>query len=205
MELIYLDRYHFFNRHIIDTDSPVVVKVGVCGVDDIRKLKQIYPKAVVAGYEACPENFEKQQPAARKYFNLFINSAVGGSEPVTLYRFKNIVSNSIYPRHRYDPNCVARDKVVIDSISIGKVIEDWKRVHILILNCEGGELKIMDDLKNKIIRDKIDQICVSFHDPRIYPTSEKQKVFDWAKDWYHIIKGDCQKGGIPDYLLVRKA
>jgi len=78
------------------------------------------------------------------------------------------------------------------------------RIDALILNCQGAEIAIMEQLTSRPLREKIGQICVSFHDPRIYPTKEKARIFGLIGQYYHVIRGENDIGGIPDYLMIRR-
>lgn len=199
MELVYLDPYHFFNRTIMP-DKPVIVKVGVCGTADLEMAGRLYPEARIIGYEADPLNYRKQNDAC---MTVFYGNAVGEQKTVKLYRFANSVSHSIYPRHTYDANCKLLNTIEVASISIDMVMKNIESaIDLLILNCEGGELPILQSLHNKETRDRIAQICVSFHDPRIYPTADRHRITDPVAQYYYAIKGDCPKGGIPDTLLI---
>jgi len=206
MNLIYLDEYHFINSSILRDDKQILVKVGVVGFIDLAKFKKLYPKSMIIAYEADPDNYYKECSESFKYLDKFINCAVGKNKQIQLNRFTNNVSNSVFPRHKYDPNCVYKDTIFIRSIDIDNVMAENKLdyIDILVLNCEGGELDIMKSLYNENTRNKIGQICVSFHDPRIYPTKEKEKIFNDIGRYYHIIKGTCPKGNVPDYLMIRK-
>ena len=204
MNIIYLDDYHLINANILPQD-PIVVKVGIVGWADMIKLKDLYPMARIIGYEPDPDNFandiKAENPANKVYCK-----AVGIDGHFDLCRFTNSVSNSSFERHKYDPNCVLKDMITVDSVSLETVIKenDLSRIDILILNCEGGELDIMPQLANDLLREKIGQICVSFHDPRIYLTQKRREILDMIGEFYHIVRGTNDIGGIPDYLLIRK-
>lgn len=202
MNLIYLDEFHFVNESILPED-PSLVKVGVVGQGDIEAFQKLRDTSFCIGYEADDRNFQKE--LNKSLFDRFYHMAVGIDGEVMLHRFKNTVSNSTFPRHTYDVNCKLVDSVPVKSVSIKNVLKDndLSKLDVLILNCEGGELPILRDLADKDIRDRIGQICVSFHDPRIYPTKEKNKVMDLLCEYYHIIQGK-PNSYIPDYLLIRR-
>lgn len=206
MNIIYLDDYHFFNESIIpDSKEPSLVKVGIVGIEDLKKFKSIYPKSKVMAYEADYDNF-KTGMTSPMYIDKFYHKAVSDDGHIDLYRFTNVVSNSEFPRHTYDRNCVLKERIAVESVSLSTVLSEncLSYIDILILNCEGGELKIMRQLENAELRNRIGQICVSFHDPRIYPTEKKRKIMDLVGSYYHIIRGVNTIGGIPDYLMIRK-
>lgn len=202
MNLIYLDEFHFVNESILP-DNASLVKVGVVGHGDIAAFQKIRPKSFCIGYEADDRNFQKE--VNQNLFDRFYHMAVGNDGNVTLHRFKNTVSNSTFPRHTYDINCQHVDSVQVKSVSIKTVLKDndLETLDVLILNCEGGELPILRDMVDEDTRNRIGQICVSFHDPRIYPTSSKSEIMDKIGKYYHIIRGK-PNSYIPDYLLIRK-
>jgi FkbM family methyltransferase len=208
MKITYLDDYHFINESIL-TESPILVKVGVVGFDDLAKFKTIYPKSKIIAYEADLNNYNYSIKNERKDGfrpDLFINCAVGDCGRIELYRFKNYLGNSIYPRHTYDKNCTYVDTIGVRCVNLQQVFERIyvNYIDVLILNCEGGELAIMRQMKDETIRNKIGQICVSFHDPRIYPIIERKRIIDLIGNYYHIMRGVNKIGGIPDYLFIRK-
>jgi len=204
MNIIYLDDYHFINSNILSED-PIVVKVGIVGWIDMFKMRELYPKAWIIGYEPDPDNF-RNDAVVDIPSNKFYCKAVGIDGHFELNRFTNCVSNSSFERHKYDPNCVLKDKITVDSVSLRTVFaeNDISRIDVLILNCEGGELDILPQLADDLIREKIGQICVSFHDPRIYPTEKRREILKMIGGYYHIVRGTNDIGGIPDYLLIRK-
>jgi FkbM family methyltransferase len=202
MNLIYLDEFHFVNESILP-ENPSLVKVGVVGQGDIAAFQNLREKSFCIGYEPDDRNFQKE--INKNLFDRLYQMAVGIDGEVTLHRFRNTVSNSVFARHTYDANCKLVDSVQVKSVSIKTVLKDndLETLDVLILNCEGGELPILSDLVDKSIRDRIGQICVSFHDPRIYPSSEKNKIMDSLCEFYHIVMGK-PNSYIPDYLLIRK-
>jgi len=202
VNLIYLDEFHFVNESILP-ENPSLIKVGVVGQGDIEAFQKLREKSFCIGYEADDRNFQKE--VNKSLFDRLYHTAVGIDGEVTLHRFRNTVSNSTFPRHTYDVNCKLVDSVQVKSVSIKTAMKDndLEKLDVLILNCEGGELPILRDLVEKETRDRIGQICVSFHDPRIYPSKEKNKIMDSLCEYYHIIIGK-PNSYIPDYLLIRK-
>lgn len=203
MNLIYLDQFHFFNSTIMP-ENPVIVKVGVDGIDDLVKARYLYKDARIIAYEACPDNFGRWESIAKSGLCEFHNEAVGAGGPITLYRFKNHVGNSIYARHTKDPNVQYVDHIQVQSVTLKGVVElAGGKIDLLIMNCEGGELPIMRELYDDELREKVAQICVSFHDPRIYDSGKKNEILSRLEPYYHIERGqNCPY--IPDYLMIRK-
>ncbi len=204
MNLVYLDEYHFIDTSLLK-DSPTFVKIGVVGFTDLDKFRELYPKGRIIAYEADPDNFNGGMRVAVSPIDKFYNKAVGPSGRMDLYRFTNRVSNSNYARHTYDPGCVLKDKIEVSSVTLPEVLRenDLNYLDVLVLNCEGGELQIMHSFEDPVIRSKIGQICVSFHDPRIYPTKEKEAIIESIGVYYNIFHGRFY-GGTPDYLMIRK-
>jgi len=206
MELVYLDPYHFFNRTIMPK-NPTIMKVGVCGTTaDLVMAKRMYPESKVIGYEADPNNYKAMQPSTKGCVDSFINQAISVNPSIILHRFTNSVSHSVYPRHEKEPNCVFVDKIEIPAVTLLTAMKDRNidRISLLVLNCEGAELEIMRMLKDEELRSRIDQICVSFHNPRIYSDERMEKFVSPVRQHYHVVRGDCPRGGIPDHLMIRK-
>ena len=204
MNIIYLDNYHYFNETIMP-ESPLVIKVGVCGLDDLIKMRHLYPKARIFGVEADPVNLKAMETVSVKTgagVELISCALAKVTGHARLYKYTNKVSHSLYARHKHDPNCVLDEAVNVPA----KSPTDLLTVHtdLLILNCEGSETFVMDALyKHPTFKDRFSQICMSFHVPRIYPTEERDTFLKWAEEFYHIIK-EPHATGIPDVLLIRK-
>ena len=204
MKITYLDLYHCFNETIM-SKKPTIVKVGVDGLDDLIKAREMYPDADIMAFEADEVNYHRWNGTSNKNkICKMVNCAVGLSGVARIYRYKNHVGNSTTPRHTFDKGCELVSDETVESISITHVTKKGY-IDLLILNCEGGELPIMRDLYDEKVRDKIGQICVSFHDPRIYPTAKKMEILNKIGKYYTILRGDkCPRGGIADYLMIRK-
>ena len=210
MKITYLDRYHCFNSTIMPA-QPTIMKVGIAGVtgcDDMRKAKALYPTCRTIAYEADLANFEAMEQKAKGAIDHFINLGISLNRKIMLNRYKNSVSNSVYPRHNHESQCELVDTVPILAVTLQEALEsnNVEHLHLLILNCEGAELEIMKMLQDEKLRNRIDQICVSFHNTSIYSDERLEEFLGTIRQFYHITRGyDCQKGGIPDWLMIRKA
>lgn len=202
MKITYLSDYHYFNETIVEGD-PVVVQVGVADIFTLKKARSLYPKAKLIAYEADPNNFDnvKKLASDEKLSVKFVNKAVCGKVgDVTLHRYENFVSHSLLDR----PDQELVEDVVVKSVNIASVFKSnrIKKIDILVLNCEGSELEILNDIFSEPDL-SISQICVSFHCPRIYPIECRDGLLKVAGPNYHIIQ-ELRFDGIPDHLLIRK-
>ena len=199
MKITYLDKYHYFNETIMPI-NPTVVHVGIQDFDVLSEVKELYPEASLKAFEADPKTFKRMKPVAKKLGIDFQNKALASGKNMTLNRYKNHASSSVYDRHEFDDSCELIDSVEVPTVSWNKL----GRGDLLVLNCEGGELYYLDMITRKLeTRCKFDQICVSFHDPRIYPTQLKVALLDKLKSHYHIIVNE-HPTWIPDVLLIKK-
>ena len=201
MKIIYLNNYHYFNETIIP-ENPVMVQVGVADGVTVTEFAMKYPSSKIYLYEADPN----RDMVVNREDTVFINKAVcGNNRPVNFHVYKNKVSSSMIPRHEFDDNCELVESVKVKGVTINQVMKENKldRIDLLVLNCEGAELFILDDIIKKKVGEKIAQICVSFHCPRIYPEHERDSRLEKLKETHHII---CEphKEGIPDHLLIRR-
>jgi FkbM family methyltransferase len=206
MKFTYLNESHFINESILK-DVPSLIKIGIIGILDLIKFKKLYPESKIITYEADEYNYlynskiiEHNNTVTTAY-----NKAVGKTGLIPFYIFKNPQSNSIYPRHTLSNKCVLLKSVNINSINIEQVFNEnnLEYLDVLILNCEGGEIPILLDIINKKLFNKIGQICVAFHDPRIYPTENKKNIINKLKNHYNVFQGKATRH-IPEYLLIKK-
>ena len=205
MEIKYLDLYHCFNATIMPAD-PVIVKVGVYNVGDLAKARLLYPDATIQAYEADKKNYKDVKEVCASIDVALKNVAVGRAGDVKFYRYKNAGSSSTIPRHLKEDNCELVKESKVKSISMHQVLKNaGGHIDLLVLNCEGGELPIMRTFFKEKVRNSVDQICVSFHDPRTYPSGKREEILNEIGQYYHVFRGrEGQPGGVPDWLLIRK-
>jgi len=199
MKITYLDKYHYFNETIMPL-NPAVVHVGIQDFDVLKKVKELYPNAYLKAVEADPDSFKAHKAEAKKLDIDFHNKALGSGKKMTLNRFKNRASNSVFDRHEYDTTCELVDSVEVPTIT-------WSQLgsgDLLVLNCEGGELYYLNMIvKDLDTRCNFDQICVSFHNPRIYPTEIREKLLEQLESHFHIVVNP-HPTWMPDVLLIKK-
>ena len=199
MKITYVTDYHYFNSTIVE-GKPTMVHVGVFDDESFIKFKKLYPEAVMKGYEADPKNFKAVKERVTSAGASLHNTAVTETEGrVKLNRYTNSVSHSIFKRT--DQEFV--DEVSVRSTTIGKILSKLGYIDVLILNCEGSEVGILVDILNNGLMDKIGQMCVSFHNSRIYPTYVRNNIEAQLSKLCHIVRCPRQQG-VPDVLFIRK-
>ena len=210
MKLTYLNEYHFFNETIMP-DNPMVVQIGLMGADHLKNLRAKYPGAEIHALEADPQNSDDMMGDAEALeIHLWEGALSQKSVEGTLYQYKSGVASSLFPRHEITPDNPEygklRSSVKVDGTTLMQFFKDIrvKYVDLLIMNCEGAELFALNEIiKKKTLREKIAQICVSFHSPRIYTQEERDNVIAGLLDTHHHLVGKkCP--GIPDHLFIRK-
>lgn len=140
--------------------KPVFLFVGgYTGKLPIIVEKKI-PGAEIHIYEADPYNFRLLQDL-RDRMNLYNKAVVDYDGEIDFYRYEKIKANSIYSTVNDSP---FREKITVPCISIKTAVNRiWKNIDVLVLNCEGSELKILDMIHREKLYSWIKQICVSFH------------------------------------------
>lgn len=207
MNIIFLNSYHYFNA-VIMPRNPTLVQVGVFGVDHLERFRTLYPDSRIIAYEADLGNFKAMEKSLADIDAEFFNRALSNeTRETTLYKYESNVAHSLFPRHltgKQKPKL--QGEVQVQGSTFEDMLENdtIERVDLLILNCEGAELFVLDALlDNPSLRDHVRQICVSFHAPRIYPMERKRKVIGRMEKHYHVVVKP-HKVGIPDVLFIRR-
>lgn len=204
MKITYLNDYHYFDSSSMPQD-PVVVQVGVYQDPSLSKIRELYPKAEIWAYEAAPKNYEAMQKGMEEIKAHSDNRALslaGGSVPLNIYT--NPVSNSLF--NREGGEYILTERLIVEGISPRGLVSNTysKCIDLIILNCEGAEIFFLEELLiSEWLRDRVAQVCVSLHAPRIYSTERKQALLKGLGEFYHVVE-EPQKIYIPDVLLVRK-
>lgn len=210
MKLTYLNNYHFFNETIMP-EKPTVVQIGLMGAGHLKNLIAKYPDAEVHALEADPQNSDAMMDETEDLgVHLWDGALTAKCVETTLYQYKHGVSSSVFPRHEITPKNPdygkLKSSVKVDGTTLTQFFKDIrvKYVDLLIMNCEGAELFALNEIiKKKTLREKIAQICVSFHSPRIYTQEERDNVIAGLLDTHHHFVGKkCPS--IPDHLFIRK-
>jgi FkbM family methyltransferase len=155
--------------------DPVIVEVGsIRGAHGVKLCKKFDNQLTMI---ACPIIAHR--------------AAVTGSDgAVEFFEFAEISSNSIYPRHRGEGRNLRRTSN-IRSVSLETIMKDndCERIDLLFLNCEGAELGILEEVLSKPeLRDRLGQLCVSFHGGRIYPECDTEEMVKKMSDFFWVVK-----------------
>jgi len=164
--VLHLDQYHHCDPSCINSGTPTMLEVGAYSADLAFAFLSKYPKGRVEIFEAAPDNFASLiESIAGDPRIKARNTAVtdkDGDVRLNIYTDRN--SNSTFDRHVCDGKELL-DSVTVPSISLSTALNNvGTYVDYLLLNCEGGELSIMDAIsRDADLRDRVGQICVSFH------------------------------------------
>jgi FkbM family methyltransferase len=212
------DTYMYFASNMLP-DRPTIVEVGsIHGAHSVKLCDKFnrdgeYRLTMIA-YEAGKENYETLCQGIRRVFpgsgGVFYRpvishrAAVTGSDgDVDFYEFEEISSNSIYQRHIAEGRRLRRTSKV-KSVSLDTVIAENKcsGIDLLFLNCEGAELGILREVLEKPqLRDRLGQLCVSFHGGRIYPQKETVDMVEKMSEFFWVVE---EKNDWPCHLFVNK-
>lgn len=208
------DTYMYFASNMLPI-HPVIVEVGsIHGAHGIKLCKKFEDKLTMIVYEAGEENYASLVDGIALVGANIIprRAAVTGSDgAVEFFEFVEVSSNSIYPRHRrstwdlrYGEGRNLRRSSQISSISLDTVLEDncCSRIDLLFLNCEGAEIGILTEVLDKpTLRDKLGQLCVSFHGGRIYLQTEMEAMVRRMSEFFWVVE---EQNDWPCHLFVNK-
>lgn len=168
-----VNKYYFLDRRFIPS-RPQVLKIGAFDNIIANKLGRAFPNGKVVQYEADPINFynilkKKHEPNVTNK-----HGVVSSFEGIQRFNHYNIRgSHSTFDRSDRKKICT----FVLGTIDILNIISYYD---ILLLNCEGSEITILDAIVYGWDDFKLQQIAVGFHhfvDPK--PTiSRLYKYFD---------------------------
>jgi FkbM family methyltransferase len=199
------DKYMYFASNILPV-NPTIVEVGsIHGAHGVKLCKKFNNKLTMIAYEAGTKNYNTLINAVSNVFPIILrHAAVTGSDgEVEFFEFEEISSNSIFPRHIGEGRnlrCISR----IRSVSLNTIIQEnsCDRIDLLFLNCEGAELGILKEVLEKPeLRDRLGQLCVSFHGGRIYPQSETINMVQKMSDFFWVTE---EQNDWPCHLFVNK-
>jgi len=201
------DPYMYFTSDVLP-DNPVIVEVGsIHGAHGIKLCKKFNNKLTMIAYEAGKENYDSlvDGVALAGAPILTRRAAVTGSDSIVdFFEFQEESSNSIYPRHQGEGRRL-RHTSPVRSVSLTTIIREnnCSRIDLLFLNCEGAELGILEEVVAKPeLRDKLGQLCVSFHGGRIYPQNETVKMVQKMSEFFWVVE---EQNDWPCHLFVSKS
>lgn len=174
-----LDKNEFVDPALLPK-HPIFLIIGDFETATARSALRRYPKGRVIIYEASRRNFGMLQKAIMKtHAKLGRTSGIvahqkavtGVDSTVTFNEYATPKADSVFKRKGRE---FVREYQVA-SVSIATVLSENNidRIDAMIVNCEGAELGIMDELiANPQL--PVKQICLSFHERKIYPEGARE-------------------------------
>jgi len=198
------DTYMYFASNMLPA-NPVIVEVGsIHGAHGIKLCKKFDNKLTMIAYEAGRENNASLVAGISGTPIIAHRAAVTGSDgTVDFYEFVEESSNSVYPRHEGEGRRLRRTSKV-RSVGLETIMaeNDCSRIDLLFLNCEGAELGILEEvLRNQSLRDRLGQLCVSFHGGRIYPQTDTIEKVRQMSEFFWVVE---EQNDWPCHLFVNK-
>ncbi len=196
------DPYLFFSSRLLK-NNPNMVEIGTRSGQHIINLCQMFSGNIIA-YEAGRQNYADLMAAIKGLPAIAYNCAVTGKDgEVSFFEFTERSSNSIYPRHTSEGRRLTRE-VKIRSISVERILKDNEidYIDVLFSNCEGAELDILNEILCKpLLREKIGQLCISFHGNKIYPKQKEIDLVEKMSKFYVVVEDTT---AFPCHLFMRK-
>lgn len=187
------DTYMYFALNMLP-NNPVIVEVGsIHGAHGIKLCKKFDNKLTMIAYEAGKENYVSLVHGVALASAPIITrlAAVTGFDGITeFFEFTEKSSNSIYPRHIGEGRHLRRTSN-IKAISLETIVQenDCPRIDLLFLNCEGAELGILEEILAKpVLRDRLGQLCISFHGGRVYPQEETICMVEKISEFFWVVE-----------------
>lgn len=200
------DTYMYFAVNQLPK-NPTIVEVGsVHGAHGIKLCHKFNHELTMIAYEAGRENYASLVEGIKIAGSKMIpqRAAVTGKDgEVEFFEFEEISSNSIYPRHTGEGRKLRRTST-LSSVSLETIIDtnNCAKIDLLFLNCEGAEIGILTEVLDKpALRDKIGQLCVSFHGGRIYPAADTLSIVKKMSEFFWVVE---EHNDWPCHLFVNK-
>lgn len=197
------NRYLFFAENVLPK-KPIFIDVGSrTGIHAIALLEKF--KSLIIVYEACAKNYHTLCQAVSGSTIVTHQSAVTGKDgEIDFFRFASASSNSIYPRHQKEVGMKLQQQTKVKSVSIESILtaNDLSHIDILFCNCEGAELGIINEILSKPhLRNRLGQLCISFHGERIYPQAQTVNAIEKMSVYFLVI---TENNDYPCHLFVNK-
>ena len=201
------DTYMYFASNMLP-DNPVIVEVGsIHGAHGIKLCKKFNNNLTMIAYEAGQENYASLVVGvAEAEAPTIVRRAVvtGFDGIVKFHEFVEKSSDSIYPRHEGEGRQLRRTSD-IRSVSLETIMTEngCSCIDLLFLNCEGAELRILNEVLFKSsLRDRLGQLCVSFHGGRIYPNEDTLEMVWRMSEFFWVVE---EQNDWPCHLFVNKS
>ena len=187
--LFNINKYYYLDKRFIPR-NPRILKIGAFDNVIANQLGEAFPTGTIMQYEGDPINYYnlRKKPHASNVETR--HGVVSSFEGVIKFHHYNINgSHSIYARDDRKKICT----FVLGTVDILNIIQNYD---ILLLNCEGSEIPILDAIIDHEELYDLQQIAVGFHhfiDPK--PTIKKLlKEFD----------GKCVRDKYNYWLFTRR-
>jgi len=200
------DKYMYFASNFLP-DNPVIVEVGsIHGAHGVKLWNRFNGRLKMIAYEAGSKNYNTLVDGVKKSCLPIIthNAAVSGKDGfVDFFEFQEISSNSIFPRHKTEGrNLAAINRIKSVSLKTIMADNDCDKIDLLFLNCEGAELSILSGvLEDSNLRDKMNQLCVSFHGGRVYPQQDTLDMVNRMSEFFWVVE---EENDWPCHLFIKK-
>lgn len=149
----HLDKYVFYDD---DSSHSLAVIVGDYSGIMPKILLRDFNNVMI--YEASKTNFKKLVENTEGFPIYTVNKAVTGQIGTTMiYEYDTPSSNSIFAIKDKE----IQQRVIVESVSVETIIEENGKIDFMLLNCEGSEYGIIDEILEKKL--DVGQICVSLH------------------------------------------
>jgi len=213
------DTYMYFASNMLPK-RPVIVEVGsIHGAHSLKLEQKLYGELTMIAYEAGQENYASLcmgiddgiiycQPHTsggcwRSSTTTHRAAVTGTDGEVEFFEFEEMSSNSTYPRHTGEGRHLRRVSY-IRSVSVKTIMQEngCDRIDLLFLNCEGAELGVLEEvLTDPSVRDRIGQLCVSFHGGRVYPQDKTVEMVKRISEFFWVTE---EQNDWPCHLFVNK-
>lgn len=198
--MIKINTHYFYDPSLIG-ENPLIIEVGLWTIENLQFINSNHPNCRLRAFEAEPDNFAQLEknnilPNLKVY-----HKALGWySGSTKFYKYAFPAWHSMYPKHDID-NRELKEVIEVDTITIDDIATE--EIDLLLLNCEGCEVPVLDRLTSSIeVRSKIKQIATSFHDRKCYDYEIKKNYLTLMNKYYHIHENTDNE--VPYYLFIRK-
>lgn len=156
--MTHIDKYLFYDEKVLREKPSIVIVGDYSGITPNKLAEQFNIVPIV--YEADRQNYLTLISNINKdgIDVIPINKALSGSDGIiTMYRYETPSSNSRFMRS--DKKLI--DKGKVQAVSVESHIKLFGEIDLLLMNIEGGEFDILEEILNKDL--PVGQICVSYH------------------------------------------
>lgn len=192
--------YNFISRVAKRFKHPVILDVGGNEGDYSALCKQLSPEAKIVAFEPHPKTFLRLAKRAKELRFEAINSAVSNIYgEVTLFDYASLEGSShasLYSNVLSDFRNSETSAIRVPALTLDGFLEENKipHVHLLKIDAEGHELKILMGISNYLKVGQVDIIHFEFNEMNIV-----SKTF--MKDFCDLLAGYSFYRMLPNSLL----